>query len=97
MTEEKRIKAERAEQAVNTLHSMHASWEKKKLNAEEQNRTSERDFIMNRDGVISRMSKKGDAPNWDVVPQLVDMTGRYKEGARDTSRMRQVLLRMKST
>lgn len=96
VAEEKRVKAERAEQAISTLHGMHASWEKKKQNAEEQNRASEREFIMKRDGVISRMTKKGEAPNWDIVPQLVDMTGKYKEGARDTSRMRQVLLRMKS-
>ncbi|CAN8067328.1 unnamed protein product [Agarophyton chilense] len=93
---ERKVKAERAERARNTLETMHARWKSNVIAAEEANKKKERELIMERDGVISRMSKKGEQPNWDIIPHLVDMTGKYKEGARDTSRMRQVLLRMKS-
>lgn len=75
---------------------MHARWETSKNESNVENQRREVEFLRERDGVISRMSKMGDAPSWDVVPELVDMSGKYKEGARDTSRMRQVLMRMKS-
>lgn len=93
---ERRVKAERAEQARATLESMHSRWDATRRNAEDANIKSEKQFIRTRDGVISRMSNPGESPNWDIIPELVDMTGKYKEGARDTSRMRQVLLRMKT-
>lgn len=94
---ERTVKAERADKARQTLATMHARWDGGAQDALERNTKGERDFIMQRDGVISRMSKQGMKPSWDIVPDLVDMTGKYKEGARDTSRMRQVLMRMKST
>ncbi|KAI0567706.1 Clathrin light chain [Gracilaria domingensis] len=93
---ERSVKAEKAERAKNTLETMHARWKSNVIASEEANKKKEREFIMQRDGVISRMSKRGEPPNWEIIPHLVDMTGKYKEGARDTSRMRQVLLRMKS-
>lgn len=93
---ERATKTERAERARQTLATMHARWEGAAGDAAERNKKAERQFIMERDGVISRMSKQGMKPSWDIVPELVDMTGKYKEGARDTSRMRQVLMRMKS-
>lgn len=96
VSSERAIKAERAEKAKQTLATMHARWDNGAKDALERNKKSEREFIRERDGVISRMSKPGMKPSWDIVPQLVDMTGKYKEGARDTSRMRQVLMRMKT-
>jgi hypothetical protein len=53
-------------------------------------------LLRERDGVIARMSKTGEPPAWSVVPELVDMSGKFKEGARDTSRMRQVLMKLKT-
>lgn len=94
---ERTVKTERAQKAKKTLESMHSKWDSKRKQAAEENQTKETEFIIRRDGVISRMSKHGEKPNWDIVPDLVDMTGKYKEGSRDTSRMRQVLLRMKNT
>lgn len=93
---ERNVKKERAERAGQTLRDMHARWETSKNESNVENQRREVEFLRERDGVISRMSKMGDAPSWDVVPELVDMSGKYKEGARDTSRMRQVLMRMKS-
>lgn len=93
---ERKVKAERAERAKQTLATMHARWERGAADAVEANRVKEREFLMQRDGVISQMSKPGEPPSWGVVPELVDMTGKFKEGARDTSRMRQVLMRMKT-
>lgn len=94
--EERKVKAERAEQASHTLGTMHSRWDGAKRSAADANMKADKEFIRQRDGVISRISRKGEKPNWDIVPQLVDMTGKYKEGARDTSRMRQVLMRMKT-
>lgn len=96
MENERRVKAERAERAKQTLTTMNARWETAKRNAQDANRKQEKEFLRHRDGVISRMSKPGEQPAWNVIPELVDMTGKFKEGARDTSRMRQVLLRMKT-
>ena len=96
MDNERKIKAERAEQARQTLDNMYGKWKQSTVIAEEENQKKEKEMIMQRDGVISRMSKQGEKPNWDIIPHLVDMTGKFKEGARDTSRMRQVLLRMKT-
>lgn len=93
---ERQVKAERAEKARKTLETMHARWGAARKDAGEANKKQEKEFILARDGVISRMSRPGEKPNWDIIPHLVDMTGKYKEGARDTSRMRQVLLRMKT-
>lgn len=94
---ERTTKAQRAEKAKQTLATMHARWEAAAKDAKDANLKAEKEFVMKRDGVISRMSKPGEQPAWDIVPELVDMTGKYKEGARDTSRMRQVLMRMKTT
>lgn len=96
MDNERRVKAERAEQARQTLDNMYGKWKQSKEIAEEENQKKEKEMKMQRDGVIARMSKAGEKPNWDIIPELVDMTGKFKEGARDTSRMRQVLLRMKT-
>lgn len=93
---ERATKAERAQRARQTLTSMHARWESAAKDAGERNQKQEKEFVMQRDGVISRMSKPGEKPSWDIVPELVDMSGKFKEGARDTSRMRQVLMRMKT-
>eukprot|EP00177_Eucheuma_denticulatum_P006972 GFKZ01012682.1.p1 GENE.GFKZ01012682.1~~GFKZ01012682.1.p1 ORF type:complete len:185 (-),score=43.51 GFKZ01012682.1:232-786(-) len=94
--EERRVKMERAERARETLRSMQGRWERGAKEGKERNVKDEKEFMMVRDGIIARMSGKGGEPNWDVVPELVDMSGKYKEGARDTSRMRQVLMRMKT-
>lgn len=93
---ERATKTERAERARQTLTTMHARWETGANDGRERNQKEEKEFIMKRDGVISRMSKPGEQPAWDIVPELVDMSGKFKEGARDTSRMRQVLMRMKT-
>lgn len=93
---ERRVKVERAVKAKETLGMMHAKWETNCKDSAEDNKKKEREFIRDRDGLIARMSKPGEPPAWSVIPELVDMTGKYKEGARDTSRMRQVLMRMKT-
>jgi Clathrin light chain len=78
-------KAERATAAKEALTKMHYGW------------TSRcKELLRERDGVIARMSKTGEPPAWSVVPELVDMSGKFKEGARDTSRMRQVLMKLKT-
>lgn len=93
---ERATKAERAEKARQTLATMHARWDNGAKDTGERNAKAEKEFVMKRDGIISRMSKPGEPPSWDIIPELVDMSGKYKEGARDTSRMRQVLMRMKT-
>lgn len=93
---EREVKAERAERAANTLQTMHQRWSRSCQDAYDANKKAEIELLRSRDAVISRMSKKGEQPNWDVIPHLVDMSGKFKEGTRDTSRMRQVLLRMKT-
>lgn len=96
VTKEREVKAERAEKARQTLATMHQRWERTARETADVNKRAEKEFLRERDGVISRMSGPGEKPNWDIIPELVDMTGKFKEGARDTSRMRQVLLRMKT-
>lgn len=96
MRNEREVKTERAERARETLSGMYGKWEERARDMKERNERVEKEFMRERDGVISRMSKVGMKPSWDIVPELVDMSGKYKEGARDTSRMRQVLMRMKT-
>lgn len=93
---ERKVKKERSEQAVNMLQTMHKRWDSKRRSAADANKGAEDDMIKKRDNVLAQISKPGSEPNWNVVPELVDMSGVFKEGARDTSRMRQVLMRMKS-
>lgn len=93
---EREVKAERTERAAKTLQTMHQRWDRSRRDAYDANKKTETELLRSRDSVISRMSKKGEQPNWNVVPELVDMSGKFKEGARDTSRMRQVILRMKT-
>lgn len=89
-------KAEKAEQARETLMKMHRGWEARCQSGKDANADAEKEMLRERDGVLARMSKPGEQPNWSVVPELVDMSGKFKEGARDTSRMRQVLLKLKT-
>lgn len=93
---ERKGKKERSEQAVNTLQTMHKRWDSKRSSAAKANKDAEADMIQKRDSILAQISKPGGDPNWNVVPELVDMSGVFKEGARDTSRMRQVLMRMKT-
>lgn len=94
---EREGKAERAQAAREALEKMHAGWERRCAGAREENAGREKEMIRERDGVLARMSKAGEKPNWSVVPELVDVSGKFKEGQRDTSRMRQVLMRLKTT
>lgn len=96
VADERRVKAERATRAAETLRTMHSRWQNGRRDAHDANQVAERELLRARDATLSCMSKKGEQPNWNVVPQLVDMSGKFKEGSRDTSRMRQVLLRMKT-
>lgn len=96
VTNERKVKAERAEQARETLAKMHGGWTKKNVETEDVNKKNEKEFLRDRDALLARMSKPGDPPAWGVIPELVDMTGKFKEGARDTSRMRQVLMKLKT-
>jgi Clathrin light chain len=89
-------KAERATAAKEALTKMHYGWTSRCKDAEDVNQTREAELLRERDGVIARMSKTGEPPAWSVVPELVDMSGKFKEGARDTSRMRQVLMKLKT-
>lgn len=95
VTNERSVKRDRTDKAAEMLRSMHTTYSRKRENTADVNAKQQNDIVANRDGIISRMSKKGEKPNWDIVPNLADLSGTFKEGARDTSRMRQVLLRMK--
>ena len=96
MAAERKYKAERAEQARKTLTSLNNTWTKNAASTRDANRVAEKEFLRDRDALLARMSKPGDAPAWGVIPELVDMSGKFKEGARDTSRRRQVLMKMKT-
>ncbi len=93
---EKEVKAERAERARETLAKMHDTWTRRNADTEDMNKKNEKEFLRDRDALLARMSKPGEPPAWSVIPELVDMSGKFKEGARDTSRMRQVLLKLKT-
>jgi Clathrin light chain len=93
---ERRGKAERAEAAREALVAMNRRWVAQCNATHDSNIIREKELLRDRDGIIARMSKPGEPPAWNVVPELVDMSGKFKEGARDTSRMRQVLLKLKT-
>lgn len=93
---ERRVKAERAERARETLASLHATWQRGAKDSHDANLDREKEQLRDRDAVLAQMSAPGEPPAWRVIPELVDMTGKFKEGARDTSRMRQVLMKMKT-
>lgn len=90
------VVAERRAAATEALASLHAKWGDRCARNAEGNKEFEATFLRERDGLIAQFSKPGDPPAWHVVPSLVDMSGKYKEGARDTSRMRSVLMKMKT-
>lgn len=96
LANERKVKAERVEQARSTLTTLNKNWNKKIADTKEANRGLEKEFLRDRDALLARMSKPGEQPAWSVIPELVDMSGKFKEGARDTSRMRQVLMKMKT-
>jgi Clathrin light chain len=93
---ERQGKAERAQAAREALFAMNKRWVGQCNSAHDANLVREKELLRDRDGVLARMSKPGEPPAWNVVPELVDMSGKFKEGARDTSRMRQVLLKLKT-
>lgn len=90
------VVAERRAAATDALASLHAKWGDRCARNAEGNAEFEKTFLRERDGLIAQFSKPGEPPAWHVVPSLVDMSGKYKEGARDTSRMRGVLMKMKT-
>lgn len=90
------VVAERRAAATDALASLHAKWGDRCARNAEGNKEFEATFLRERDGLIAQFSKPGEPPAWHVVPSLVDMSGKYKEGARDTSRMRSVLMKMKT-
>lgn len=94
---EREGKAERTAAARETIMKMHSAWEKRCEGTREANAEREKEILRERDGVLARMSKPGEPPNWSIVPELCDVSGKFKEGQRDTSRMRQVLLKLKTT
>lgn len=95
-TREATVVAERRAAATEALASLHAKWGDRCARNAEGNKEFEGAFLRERDGLIAQFSKPGEPPAWHVVPALVDMSGKYKEGARDTSRMRSVLMKMKT-
>lgn len=92
---EKVVKREKEDKAKDTLRNMYANWERRKRENGETNLKDEKNFLIKRDGVIARIGANGDEACWSVVGDLVDLSGKFKEGARDTSRMRQVIMRMR--
>lgn len=94
---EREGKAERTAAARETIMKMHAAWEKRCEGSREANAEREKEMLRERDSVLARMSKPGEPPNWSIVPELCDVSGKFKPGQRDTSRMRQVLLKLKTT
>ncbi|KAK1868662.1 hypothetical protein I4F81_011146 [Pyropia yezoensis] len=95
-TREATVVAERRAAATEALATLHAKWGDRCARNAEGNKEFEGTFLRERDGLIAQFSKPGEPPAWHVVPSLVDMSGKYKEGARDTSRMRSVLMKMKT-
>lgn len=96
MVNERKVKNERSTQAKASLTAMHQRWDRRAKDAMDENRRANKELVRSRDATLSCMSKKGQPPNWNIVPELADLSGTFREGARDTSRMRQVLLRMKT-
>jgi len=99
--EEKRAKEDQM-RAANLAESkaaierMHERWQErctanKQLNLEEENR-----FISERDALQAQFSAPGEKPNWNMIPQLANLSGEFKKGQRDTSRMRSVILKLKT-
>lgn len=76
VADERRVKVERT-----------TGWQHGRRDAHDTNQVAERELLRTRDVTSSCMSKKGEQTNWNVVPQLVDRSGKFKEGVRDAIRM----------
>mmetsp|Transcript_3809 Transcript_3809/g.11323 ORF Transcript_3809/g.11323 Transcript_3809/m.11323 type:complete len:204 (+) Transcript_3809:133-744(+) len=93
---EKNVRAETQAEAKETIKKMHARWQERVSSNKQINDDFEKKFIEERDAILKQFSKPGDKPNWDVIPHLANLSGNYSEGQRDTSRMRSVILKLKT-
>mmetsp|Transcript_7963 Transcript_7963/g.17093 ORF Transcript_7963/g.17093 Transcript_7963/m.17093 type:complete len:252 (-) Transcript_7963:39-794(-) len=93
---EEEIRTANLAESKATIERMHERWQErcnanKQLNLEEESR-----FIAERDALQAQFSAPGEKPNWNMIPQLADLSGGFKKGQRDTSRMRSVILKLKT-
>mmetsp|Transcript_20908 Transcript_20908/g.51109 ORF Transcript_20908/g.51109 Transcript_20908/m.51109 type:complete len:250 (-) Transcript_20908:23-772(-) len=93
---EKKIQKERTEDAAKILKDMHKKWQDRCASNKKINLDYEKKFLKQRDGLQSKFSREGQKPNWNIVPELANMTGEFKKGQRDTSRMRSVIMKLKT-
>ncbi|KAA8490567.1 hypothetical protein FVE85_3493 [Porphyridium purpureum] len=94
--QEDEMRAKNLADSKATIEGMYARWQErcnanKQLNTEEENR-----FIAERDALQAQFSAPGEKPNWNMIPQLANLSGEFKKGQRDTSRMRSVILKLKT-
>lgn len=75
---------------------MHERWQQRVESNKKTNEEYEKKFTAERDAILKQFSRPGDKPNWNVVPHLANLSGNYTEGQRDTSRMRSVILKLKT-
>eukprot|EP00184_Porphyridium_aerugineum_P008222 CAMPEP_0184693078 /NCGR_PEP_ID=MMETSP0313-20130426/1377_1 /TAXON_ID=2792 /ORGANISM="Porphyridium aerugineum, Strain SAG 1380-2" /LENGTH=267 /DNA_ID=CAMNT_0027151041 /DNA_START=89 /DNA_END=892 /DNA_ORIENTATION=+ len=93
---EDQIRTQNLAESKACIERMHAAWEErctanKQLNVEEEKR-----FVAERDALQAQFSAPGEKPNWNMIPQLANLSGEFKKGQRDTSRMRSVILKLKT-
>eukprot|EP00188_Purpureofilum_apyrenoidigerum_P000665 Plantae.Rhodophyta-Purpureofilum_apyrenoidigerum.ctg13063.p1 GENE.Plantae.Rhodophyta-Purpureofilum_apyrenoidigerum.ctg13063~~Plantae.Rhodophyta-Purpureofilum_apyrenoidigerum.ctg13063.p1 ORF type:complete len:203 (+),score=57.25 Plantae.Rhodophyta-Purpureofilum_apyrenoidigerum.ctg13063:173-781(+) len=93
---ERKVRAETQTEAKETIKKMYGRWQERVASNKQINEDFEKKFIAERDAVLKQFSKPGDKPNWDVIPHLANLSGNYTEGQRDTSRMRSVILKLKT-
>eukprot|EP00187_Rhodella_violacea_P011487 CAMPEP_0184709270 /NCGR_PEP_ID=MMETSP0314-20130426/453_1 /TAXON_ID=38298 /ORGANISM="Rhodella maculata, Strain CCMP 736" /LENGTH=240 /DNA_ID=CAMNT_0027170945 /DNA_START=48 /DNA_END=770 /DNA_ORIENTATION=- len=99
---EERKKHESATRAANkqssaaALTRMNQKFVEKCAKNKAENDVEDKKVKQKRDATEAKLSKKGQPPNWNVVEELCDLSGNYVEGQRDTSRMRGVLLKLKT-
>uniref|UniRef100_A0A7S0ZD61 Clathrin light chain n=1 Tax=Timspurckia oligopyrenoides TaxID=708627 RepID=A0A7S0ZD61_9RHOD len=99
--EQKRVKedemrAHNLQESRATIQRMYERWQERcvanrQLNTEEESR-----FLAERDALQAQFSAPGEKPNWNMIPQLANLSGEFKKGQRDTSRMRSVILKLKT-
>lgn len=93
---EKKVQAERKEQATKIIRNMHSKWNDRCSSNKKINLDYEKKFLKERDALQAKFSREGSKPNWNIIPELANMSAEFKKGQRDTSRMREVIMKLKT-
>mmetsp|Transcript_14601 Transcript_14601/g.29772 ORF Transcript_14601/g.29772 Transcript_14601/m.29772 type:complete len:266 (-) Transcript_14601:221-1018(-) len=93
---EKKVQQERREQATKILQNMNSKWKDRCKNNKQVNLEYEKKFLQEKDALQAKFSREGEKPNWSIIPELANMSAEFKKGQRDTSRMRSVIMKLKS-